>query len=162
MLTAEALRLFHGGDTSAETKIKMYTMAGEWVAPKDLGQGPEFGTIPRCSWDIEMLLKAQPWVKVLRQPAINEKPERGVHYELLDKDKIFRTLVLNTSSGPIVAIGLDSAGAYSATSITALAQKATLPWNEVPRNTATPVKREPKELAHVSETKIREDRFRHD
>ena len=137
----------------------MYTMAGEWVAPKDLGEGPEFGTIPRRSWDVEMLLQTQPWMKVLRQPAINEKPERGVHYELLDKDKRFKTLVFNTSSGPIVAIPLDMARPYSATSITALAQKPTaLPWI----SPAQHCKNETRELAHLNETKIREDRFRHD
>ena len=118
--------------TSSVTRIKGYLLSGKRVCCAGLGSGEEFGTFPR-DWEVSQLLNTPGWIEVIQQPAEGEKPQRGVHYQLIEPHTWKPTAVL-LELGPgvesVVGVPLKRLGDYSAVSLILLDTQTNITFEE--------------------------------
>ena len=82
MLHVTFLSLAPSSPASMERR-KAYMMSGMQVCAAGVGEGANFGTLPR-QMSAETLLGMKHWVKVIRSPEAGERITEGIHYERLN------------------------------------------------------------------------------
>ena len=111
-----------------------YGFGGDQVCLAGVGEGPAFGTFPRC-WQADSLMNTPGWIRVLRTPTKGEKVTRGIHYEPLDPNWMPKTIILNRKgAGPFVCLKMDTIGGHwrmPAESITVLSTGYTFQVEDV-------------------------------
>ena len=111
-ITARALTNVYADQGQLQDKrICAYTIGGTQVCAPGVGTGLQFGTYPR-SWTCKEVLETR-WVTILKTPASNETPVKGVHWE--ENEFEFKAITLLPSGIPAVAT--DEIGDYFTDSI---------------------------------------------
>ena len=113
-------------------RVKAYMVSGQQVCLPGIGEGSNFGTFPNHYGIDSMLDSTTGWIKVLRTPEDGERPQQGVHYELVEPITWRPSTILFEFPGREAepAVRTDFAGKYGARSLRVIAGAKVTPKYE--------------------------------